>query len=349
MLTITTTTDWTLRKSTIVRPNFKKEASRPSRLAAIELWNRPPRPPSKASLKDIPNFFPSRKSTIVRSLVRRAQRSLVGLASRLAPDLLARWSERRLLRTRRHDQPSWELELLGSAEPFTFRSSGMILDGWRWGGGRGEDVPVVILAHGWGGRGGQMAAFAGPLVRAGFDVVAFDAPGHGRSPGKSSSFPEIRAAIEDVARTVRDRGWGRPYGVVAHSAGTVSTAWAVRRGIGVERLVLVAPPTDPVEWTGREGRAAGLGQNIVDGLWSRLEKRFDMHRDELRSLANAPTMRQSALVVHDRGDRVVPFAEGWELASAWPGAQLLATEGLGHQRILRDPTVVEAAVEFLRS
>ncbi len=32
---------------------------------------------------------------------------------------------------------------------------------------------------------------------------------------------------------------------------------------------------------------------------------------------------------------------------AWPGAQLVTTDGLGHRRILRDPVVVAGATSFI--
>jgi pimeloyl-ACP methyl ester carboxylesterase len=60
-------------------------------------------------------------------------------------------------------------------------------------------------------------------------------------------------------------------------------------------------------------------------------------------------LRARALVIHDRGDRDVPFAQGAAIAAAWPGARLHAVEGLGHYRVLRDPAVIEAAVAFLRA
>lgn len=34
---------------------------------------------------------------------------------------------------------------------------------------------------------------------------------------------------------------------------------------------------------------------------------------------------------------------------AWPSAELVSTEGLGHQRILRDERIVATAVGFLRA
>ncbi|WP_346114277.1 alpha/beta hydrolase [Nonomuraea maheshkhaliensis] len=53
------------------------------------------------------------------------------------------------------------------------------------------------------------------------------------------------------------------------------------------------------------------------------------------------------LVVHDRDDQVVDLTGAEAITKAWPRAELLRTEGLGHQRILRDPEVVRQVVRFL--
>jgi len=68
---------------------------------------------------------------------------------------------------------------------------------------------------------------------------------------------------------------------------------------------------------------------------------------EFSPLHQAPLLRQPALVIHDTHDGEVPFGEGAALAAAWPGATLLATHRLGHTRILREATVVEAVVAFI--
>jgi pimeloyl-ACP methyl ester carboxylesterase len=58
-------------------------------------------------------------------------------------------------------------------------------------------------------------------------------------------------------------------------------------------------------------------------------------------------VRAAALVIHDRGDREVSFGSGLKLARAWKGARLVATDGLGHNRILREPDVVQDSVDFI--
>lgn len=46
-------------------------------------------------------------------------------------------------------------------------------------------------------------------------------------------------------------------------------------------------------------------------------------------------------------DREMPYAESVALAQAWPGSMLEPVAGLGHRRMLRDPSLVARAVRFL--
>ncbi len=67
----------------------------------------------------------------------------------------------------------------------------------------------------------------------------------------------------------------------------------------------------------------------------------------LQPLALAPSLHTALLIVHDRSDREVPLADGEELARAWPEAQLIVTEGLGHRRVLSSPDTVEMVADFI--
>jgi pimeloyl-ACP methyl ester carboxylesterase len=78
-----------------------------------------------------------------------------------------------------------------------------------------------------------------------------------------------------------------------------------------------------------------------------LEDRLRIRWEELHVPTLARAMTAAALVVHDREDQDVPFSHGEEIARAWPGAQLMATTGLGHRAILRDPEVIRRTITFL--
>jgi pimeloyl-ACP methyl ester carboxylesterase len=79
-----------------------------------------------------------------------------------------------------------------------------------------------------------------------------------------------------------------------------------------------------------------------------LERRFEMTWADVHSDRVARSLTQPALIVHDRDDTDVPLADARAIAQAWPGAQLLVTQGLGHRGVLRSSEVVHYLLDFLR-
>lgn len=283
----------------------------------------------------------AKKSTTGRSLPRAPaalRTALRGLGSHW-PSLAERVGAALFLVTRRKVAPPREREWTRGAQPLAFETvGGRTLHGFSLGSG-----PTVALVHGWSGRGSQLGAFAGPLVERGFRVVGYDAPGHGASPGRRSSLPELAEALSALARAV-----GPLHGVIAHSMGAAAATVALYRGAALGRCVYVSPPTDMPYFVGLFCDALGLPRAVGQRIQRRVEGRFTIRFDDLHGPRIARTVATPPLlVVHDRGDDEVPFAHGRELAEAWEGAELVATEGLGHRAILRDPAVIERAVAFL--
>jgi pimeloyl-ACP methyl ester carboxylesterase len=221
----------------------------------------------------------------------------------------------------------------------TLRSGRYRIGAWEWGEG-----PAVLLIHGWGGQASQWVPFVRPLVAAGYRVIAPDLPAHGFSSGR-------RATLPDFVRAVGTVGWhaGRVQGIVAHSLGGTATALALARGLPVQRVVLIAPPADMPYFVRQLAAWMHLPGPRLDGLLRRVARRAGMALDALDLRRVAPTLNTPALVVHSRKDREVPFAHGAAIAAAWPGAILLPLEGSGHTRVLEDPAVIAAAVEFVRT
>lgn len=275
------------------------------------------------------------KSTNVRSHVSSPVwlRASFSAAGYLAPNLTAAVAERLFFKTRRNGPRPGEREFLEGAMPTTI--SGM--KAWSWGSG-----PTVLLVHGWNGRGTQLGAFIEPLVARGYQVVAFDAFGHGESPGNSMSLPELASCIRRISDEV-----GGLYGVIAHSMGGAATILALSDGLELERAVLVSPPSDPRVFLQIFSDALGISDEVRQHLKERVERRIGITMQSMRADVVAPSMRIPVAVIHDRDDKEVPVDSGQRIADAWPDATLLLTEGLGHQRILRDPHVTSVAVSFI--
>jgi pimeloyl-ACP methyl ester carboxylesterase len=208
---------------------------------------------------------------------------------------------------------------------------------WTWGAG-----PAVLLAHGWGSRGARLRSFVEPLVASGRSVVAFDAPGHGASGGRTSSLPQFARAI----RAVTDAAGGIE-AAVAHSLGCASVAFAMTRGLSLTRAVFVAPAANPGAYTEKFARTLAIPAPVLERMKRRFEETYGLTWDELDVPRAARGFRAGLLVIHDRDDTEVPFQNGEAIAAAWPGATLVPTEGLGHTRIVHDSVVVARAVAFV--
>jgi len=270
--------------------------------------------------------------TVMRGALRVLSHAAPRVATRLAADLF--------MKPRRFRTPPREQALMQGAERFDIRvSDDTTIRAWRWGAG-----PVVILAHGWEGRGSQMASFVAPLVESGRSVITFDAPAHGISDGTRSSLPHFAWALRSVAAAVSDDA---PDAIIAHSLGCAATTLALREGLTARRVVFVSPPLDPTDYTNRFGDILGLEAKIVDGMRMRIEERFLRKWSDYSLAGTARMMIAPLLVIHDRDDQDTPWNEGAALAELWPGARMMSTEGLGHRRILREPAVIESAAKFV--
>jgi pimeloyl-ACP methyl ester carboxylesterase len=277
-----------------------------------------------------------KKSTSVRLLLATLRAGFPVLGA-VAPPLAARLAGQVFFTPPRHKTSEEEWIALSRTTPFRVPHAGGALAAWSWGEG-----PIVLLVHGWGSRGARLHSFVEPLNAAGYRVVAFDAPGHGDSPGRSSSLPQFAQAIVAVAD-----GLGPIEAVITHSMGGPSTAFAMTRGFTAQRLVFVAPPANPGGFTQRFARALQIPRHVIERMIRQFERRFGLPWEGFDVPTIAPDMRSGLLVVHDRDDAEIPWAEGASIARAWPGAQLVTTRGLGHTRIVHDPEVVARSVAFL--
>ena len=200
----------------------------------------------------------------------------------------------------------------------------------------------MLLVHGWGGHAGRLTPFVAPLTRAGFSVVAFDAPAHGSAPGRHSALPEFVDAVRAVARE-----HGPFEAAIGHSLGAAACALAVRGGLEIQSVVLLAPPADPEKYSGRFAKFFGLPAGTRDAMNKRLVGRYRTEWAQLRVSGGPGSSRARLLVFHDPRDWKVPMKDGLEIVASWPRAELVQTPGLGHHRILRDPAVIAQAVAFL--
>jgi pimeloyl-ACP methyl ester carboxylesterase len=289
------------------------------------------------------------KSTNVRSIAQARKKKVllgrlrlgIGALQRVSPSLAARALELVFLSPERHARPLHERDAFLSASRSSLYHQGRRVPLYAWGE---PSRPVVLFAHGWAGRATQVAPYLAPLLAAGFRVVSYDTPGHGEAARALVSVVDFALVAEQVARSLS----GQVQAAIGHSAGAAALTVAAGRFSFAERIVAIAPPLQPRSYMNQFMKYMRVSKQTEQSLLARLEARYpQVPFVELDSRDYVAKIEAEGLVLHDRADAEVPFAHGEALAGAWPKARFIATEGLGHRRILRDPEVVRAALEFI--
>lgn len=208
----------------------------------------------------------------------------------------------------------------------------------------GNSSKKILLAHGWSGRGTQLFKIADELIKLGYSTISFDAPGHGKSPGKTTIMTEFVETILEV-----ETRFGPFHGAVGHSLGGMSLLNAAKKGMKFPKLVLIG--------------SGDIVQDIFDNFVSNLtlkpeysqllrlhfENKYQDKMDNYSGYQSAKEIKIPVLVIHDKNDDEVLVDAGLNIHKHLENGQLFLTEGLGHRKILGNPIVIEKTVQFINT
>ena len=248
--------------------------------------------------------------------------------------LLASLSQRSLLKP--EDQA-----VLDAATRFEFGSETRRV-GWRWGSG-----PKVVLAHGWGGRAGQMVKMAHAIARGGFEVIVFDGQSHGESEGRRVGFRKLTDDLNALDDALKNdiAAW------VCHSAAGLCLAAAQKRfGLNLKRIVCLATPRGPYIPVRELNQHLKLRRGVLERCCAFYAGEFGMSWEDMdRCAAFIHRGDAEMLLIQNRDDPRVEDGDAERIAEAWGNAKVVHTEGLGHVKLLWSDEVAQRVIEFLRS
>ena len=281
------------------------------------------------------------KSTNVR--MKKAKRVATAIfmatAWRVAPMVVRMIVSNTFFTPRRRPLSEAQMSAMEKAERFRLQVHDKSVACWKWGQG-----PSILLAHGWNGKGVDFHRFIEPISAAGYSAIAFDAPGHGDSEGRTSSYFQFT----DTVRAVLNSEKGKSLcGIVAHSVGGSAAINAVdKEGLCV-KMVLVAPALKLKEMLYGIFDRYGIPGEIYRSMIADYERRYgyDLERDNPYDLAGR--IQSEVLIVQDEYDELVSFRDAERLAGEQPHVSLFATKGLGHNGIMLDSAAIDKAIAFL--
>lgn len=286
---------------------------------------------------------------VIRGLFGAAERFAPGIGGKAAFELFCRTPDPKRLSEGERRAVDRAAGFMEEARHHRLTVGGrcVVAHEFRPRGGR-KNAGTVLVLHGWRSRTEYMKSLIEAYRDTGFRVVSLDLPGHGSSAGR-------RLNLATAVRAAHAAGeWFGPFeAVIGHSFGGAVAVNAVAGSIaGIPRLaasklVLIAAPSSLPVLFSDFGRYLHLGPRTQSAMARQVRRIAGRPLDEFtgaRQLADTPL---PTLVVHAPDDREVPASHAELFAEAGEHVRLRWAPGLGHRRILSDPSIVEAALGFV--
>ena len=206
----------------------------------------------------------------------------------------------------------------------------------------GNSDKKVLLAHGWSGSGTQLSKIADQLILNGFSTISFDAPAHGRSPGKWSMMPHFIETIHYLEKT-----YGPFEVAIGHSLGGMSLLRAIKNGLEVKKLIIVGTANSVTEIVKDFIKNIQLTPKVAKLMKRYFDKKFGQDMDSYSGAVSAKDVHIPTLVIHDKNDVDVHYECAYQIQDSLSDSKLYITEGLGHRKILGDKKVIDEIVKFI--
>ncbi|HSM64070.1 MAG TPA: alpha/beta hydrolase [Gillisia sp.] len=258
----------------------------------------------------------------------------------ISPFIASRFAARLFLTPFRYKIPEREKEMeqKSTKEVVTVTSINRDIMVYQYGNSKKK----ILLIHGWSGTGTQMAVISKQLVEQGFEVISFDAPGHGKAPGKISMMPFFIKSIHHL-----EKEYGPFHAAIGHSLGGMSILKAVKDGVKLNKLVVIGTANSVTHITKDFARNMKLNDKVAGKMKAYFDTKFGEDMDNYSGALSAEAVKIPTLIIHDIDDVDVHVSSAYEIAKELKNSQLLITNGLGHRKVLGDSEVINKITTFI--
>jgi pimeloyl-ACP methyl ester carboxylesterase len=232
--------------------------------------------------------------------------------------------------------------LFDQAEKLHLKFEDYQLVGYRW---NHPQPKKALILHGFSSTIKKFDHFVMPLVKKGYEVIAFDAPAHGDSSGKTINGFQYR----DTINAVYER-FGPIQSFIAHSFGGLALSLFMQDQVYQDhkKLVLIAPATETDSALASFASTLKINDEVREEMRKIIFEKSGYTADKISIRSAAQKIKAEVLWIHDEDDDVTPWADAIKIQQDnHANFQFMITKGLGHRRIYRDNKVKKAIIEFL--
>jgi predicted alpha/beta hydrolase family esterase len=201
---------------------------------------------------------------------------------------------------------------------------------------------VILLAHGWESHVGRWKKALPHLKKEGFTIIAIDAPAHGFASGNEFNAPLYAEFINETVNKFN------PFAIMAHSIGGAASIYFQHKyqNVDVKKMIVLGAPSELKIMTDNFMALLSLNKKVRKSFDDLIFSKFNIRLKNFNTHDFVKEINTKGLVIHDIGDKIVPFAEGQKIANNWKTATFIETKKLGHS--LHDEKLYDKIVDFLK-
>jgi pimeloyl-ACP methyl ester carboxylesterase len=233
-------------------------------------------------------------------------------------------------------------KLFEQADKLHFKIDGLTVRGWRW---NHQAARKALIIHGFESSVVNFDKYIKALIAKGYEVLAFDAPAHGRSEGKQINAPLFKKTILEIYRR-----YGPIQSFMAHSFGGMAVCLALEEISHTpdSRLALIAPATETTTAIDSFFKILRLDPGIRTDFEKLIFKKSAVSPAWFSIRRAMKNIHARVLWLHDEEDDITPVSDVIKVRSEnYNNIEFVITKGLGHRRIYRDNKVARTIVDFL--
>ncbi len=258
--------------------------------------------------------------------------------SAVAPDLAARQAFRTFTKVRKGRLNAEQQAYLEEARKERLKAAGHEIQVYHWPGKKER----VLLVHGWESNTYRWRYLVQQLRQADFDIIAFDAPGHGASTG---AHLHVLLYADCLDLVVDQYG---PKALVGHSVGGMTALYSYHRNRyqEVQKIVTLGSPAEFKDIMEHFQGLLDLRPGLMQAIHDYIAREYGVQVNDFSSPVFVRDTDLHGLLLHDRQDTITPFRASELVHAHWKKSRLIATEGLGHS--LQKDEVHRQVLEFLQ-
>ncbi|MCK5821752.1 MAG: alpha/beta hydrolase [Bacteroidales bacterium] len=231
-----------------------------------------------------------------------------------------------------------ENKFLSDSEQRRYKVLDFEIQTYRWHG----PGKRVLLAHGWDDNAARWRPVISMLKSEGFDIVAMDAPAHGKSGSEIANGVLYAESIRVISNSYL------PEIVIGHSFGglSVSSCCGKSEIQSIKKLILMAAPSKLSTSFDQFYKSQGLNQKAREAVSSTFEEVFGFEISYFTTADFVKKIPASGLIIQDEQDPIIPLEESKIVHQCWQGSELMITQNLGHS--LQAPSVFRKIIDFCK-